>query len=347
MPSSTTGVFREQDDFKAALREDGCVNLLVTDQGSFRARFSRITLHQLRLVTAEEFQARFHTVPPDMTLVSVAFGHDPSLIWGGTGAGADEIVTLGAGHRAHVRSVARSHWGTIVVPTRLLASNSAMLTDRAVAVPGGVSRWRPSARSCRHLTRLHSRATRVANVRPDVITTFEAARALEQERIEAVSACLSEAPLAVSNDTYGRHADIIGRFEDLLQAHRDRAFTSAELCAALDVAGRTLRTCCDDHRGMGPNRYVRLRRMHSIRRALRTADPAPARVSVLADQYGFGEAGRVAGVYRAWFGEFPLGHAAARCRCALKFRAKGSTITTSGRTPGRTSLATPYRLFYR
>ena len=307
MRSSTTGVFREQDDFEAALQEDGSVNLLVTGQGSFRARLTRIALHQLRLVTAEEFLARisFHSVPPDVTLVSVAFSHDRPLIWGEFSAGADEIVTLGAGHRAHVRSVARSHWGTIVVPTRLLASNSELLSRRAVVVPGGVSRWRPSVKSSRYLTRLHSRATRVANVQADVITTSEAARALEQELIDAVIACLSEAPLAVSSDTYDRHAYIMGRFEDLLQAHPDRAFTSAELCAALDVAGRTLRACCDNHLGMGPNRYMRLRRMHGIRRALRTADPATARVSVLADQYGFGEAGRFAGVYRAWFGELP------------------------------------------
>src|ERR1700722_6350312 len=307
MRSSTTGVFREQDDFEAALREEGCVSLLVTDPGSFRARFTRIALHQLRLVTAEEFLARisFQSVPPDMTLVSVAFGHNRPLIWGGSRAGADEIITLSAGHRTHVRSVARSHWGTIVVPTRLLASNTELRSRRAVVVPGGVSRWRPSAKSCRYLTRLHSRATRAANLQADVITTAEAARALEQELIDAVIACLSEAPLAVSSDTHDRHADIMGRFEDLLQAHPDRAFTSADLCAALDVSGRTLRTCCDDHLGMGPNRYMRLRRMHSIRRALRTADPATARVSKLADQYGFGEAGRFAGVYRTWFGELP------------------------------------------
>jgi AraC-like DNA-binding protein len=307
MRSGITGVFREPDDFEAVLRQDGCVNLLVTGQGSFRARLIRIALHQLRLVMAEEFLARisFHCVPSDVILVSIALGHDRPLIWGGTSTGADEIVTLSAGHRAHVRSVARSHWGTIVVPTRLLVSKSEVLTGRAVVVPGGVCRWRPSAKACRHLTRLHSRAARAANVRADATTTSQVARALEQELINAIIACLSEAPLAVSSDTYDRHANIMGRLEDLLQARPDKAFTSAELCAALDVSGRTLRTCCGDHLGMGPNRYIRVRRMHGIRRALRTADPATARVSRLADQYGFGEAGRFAGVYRAWFGESP------------------------------------------
>jgi hypothetical protein len=162
MASSTTGVFREQHEFEAALQEAGSVNLLVTGQGLFRARLTRIALHQ---------------------------------IWGGTSAGADEIVTLGAGHRAHVRSVARSHWGTIVLPTRLLASNAELRSRREVVVPGGVSRWRPSVKSCRYLTRLHCRATRAANLQADVITTSEAASALEQELIDAVIACLSEAPL--------------------------------------------------------------------------------------------------------------------------------------------------------
>ena len=47
------------------MREDGCTNLVVTGQGSFRARLTRIALHRLRLVTAEEFLARisFFSVP--------------------------------------------------------------------------------------------------------------------------------------------------------------------------------------------------------------------------------------------------------------------------------------------
>ena len=61
-----------------------------------------------------------------------------------------------------------------------------------------------------------------------MITTSEAARALEQELIDAVIACLSESAVEVGSDTNGRHADIMARFEDLLQAHPDRALTSAE-----------------------------------------------------------------------------------------------------------------------
>jgi AraC-like DNA-binding protein len=307
MRSTTTGTFRERDDFEAALREDGGDNLFVTDSGPFRARLTRIALRRLRLITAEECLARvlFHSVPRNVVLVSISIGRNLPLIWGGTDTAVGEIVTIGAGHRTYVRSIGRSHWGTLLLPTKLLASNAQLLTGSTLVVPAGVSHWRPSAKAYRDLIRLQTSAARVANGRADVIATFEAARALEEELIDATIACLSGAPVKISNDTNDRHVNIMGRFEALLQAHPRKAFTAAELCAALDVSGRTLRTCCGNHLGMGPNHYIHLRRLHIIRRVLRNADAATATVSRLAEEYGFGEAGRFAGAYQARFGELP------------------------------------------
>jgi transcriptional regulator GlxA family with amidase domain len=133
----------------------------------------------------------------------------------------------------------------------------------------------------------------------------EPARTLEQELIGAVIACLSQGIAEPGNDTNARHDDIMARFEELLQAHPNRALTSAEICAALDVSGRTLRLCCSEHLGMGPTPYIRLRRLQLARRALRGADVATASVAQIAALYGFGEDGRFAGAYRTQFGELP------------------------------------------
>jgi len=78
-----------------------------------------------------------------------------------------------------------------------------------------------------------------------------------------------------------------------------------EICAAIGVAEGTLRVACEEHLGMGPIRYLSLRRMHLVRRALLRADPSMATVTRLATDHGFWELGRFSVAYRTLFGEPP------------------------------------------
>jgi transcriptional regulator GlxA family with amidase domain len=93
--------------------------------------------------------------------------------------------------------------------------------------------------------------------------------------------------------------------EEFLEANAGQPLYLAEICAAIGVAERTLRIACEEHLGMGPIRYLTLRRMHLVRRALLRADPAKATVTQIATGYGFWELGRFSVAYRALFGESP------------------------------------------
>jgi AraC-like DNA-binding protein len=77
------------------------------------------------------------------------------------------------------------------------------------------------------------------------------------------------------------------------------------LCAATGVSESTLRRCCHEYLGMGPNRYLWLRRMHHARWALLRADPAKATVTAIATDQGFWELGRFSVYYRWLFDESP------------------------------------------
>jgi len=79
---------------------------------------------------------------------------------------------------------------------------------------------------------------------------------------------------AEASTAHHRHAVVMRRLEELLEANPDRTLYLAELCAATGASDRTLRACCQEHLGMSPMRYLWLRRMHLARRALRVADPS-------------------------------------------------------------------------
>ena len=90
-----------------------------------------------------------------------------------------------------------------------------------------------------------------------------------------------------------------------VEANPDTPLYLTEICAAVGAAERTIRAACEYHLGMGPIRYLALRRMHLVRRALLRADSSTATVTKIATDHGFWELGRFAVAYRALFGEPP------------------------------------------
>lgn len=111
--------------------------------------------------------------------------------------------------------------------------------------------------------------------------------------------------LAKSKLRDGDHFQVIARFEDFLEARRYEPVYLAEICTAIGVSERRLRSCCQEYLGMAPIHYLWLRRMHLARSALLGADPAVQTVTEIATAHGFWELGRFSVEYRALFGESP------------------------------------------
>jgi AraC family ethanolamine operon transcriptional activator len=100
-----------------------------------------------------------------------------------------------------------------------------------------------------------------------------------------------------------RRLEIIRRAEEVMEGRNPISVT--ELATTVGVAERTLRTAFNQHFGVGPARYLQLRRLHSIYRALRESEPDETSVAQVFVHHGEWEFGRVAGRYRALFGELP------------------------------------------
>jgi AraC family ethanolamine operon transcriptional activator len=78
-----------------------------------------------------------------------------------------------------------------------------------------------------------------------------------------------------------------------------------EMAAAAGVSERTLRRAFTEHYGVGPVRYLQLRQLHQVHRALRAAQPEEQSVSEILLAHGEWAFSRFAFRYRQLFGELP------------------------------------------
>ena len=240
MPSSVTSVFSEAEDFAVAMREEGCLALLVTGSGQFRARLTQVALLGLRLSATDEQLPRIAlvAVPADTILVSLPRGKGPAPIWGGITIGAGEIMTLGAGQRLHMRTDGPCRWGSIWLPATDLVQYGAALTGAPFPVPSAARRWRPRPVMIRHLRHLHSAAIGLVERRSRAVIDAEAAHGLEQQLIHALVECLSKGSAIEAAPATCEHRDVALRLEALLQTDPERPLRTTEICKTLGISPR-------------------------------------------------------------------------------------------------------------
>jgi AraC-like DNA-binding protein len=228
----------------------------------------------------------------------------PGLHIGGMELAPSEII-IGSDCAYHHRSSAACQWGAMSLAVADLAAAGQAITGRELTVLSPLSRVRPPPGALARLLRLHEAAGQLARNAPDILAQDEVARAIEQGLVHAMVTCMSEGEPAASRKVDRNHAAVMRRLEEALDINSDRTLYLAELCAAAGASARTLLACCQEHVGMGPIRYLWLRRMHLARRVLLAADPATTTVTEIATSYGFWELGRFSVTYREHFGETP------------------------------------------
>lgn len=91
---------------------------------------------------------------------------------------------------------------------------------------------------------------------------------------------------------------------DYLEANDHQPLTTAELCRQVGVSAPSLYRGFMERFGIGPKRYLYVRRLEGARRDLRSAPPE-VRVADIANEWGFWHMGRFAADYRRQFGERP------------------------------------------
>jgi AraC-like DNA-binding protein len=295
-PSACQAVFPSAD-----------IELFPTAKGNFRAEVVQVGMNGLWMHRIHVLLPQINTVAINPGRRSIGFLTDynsSSLLDCGLEIQPGDIV-VNRSDAVHQRSDADFHYGAISLPSDDLVAAAETIVGRELPETPYKSIVRPPFASMRRLLNLHRSIGQLARHTPDILQLPEVTRALEAELTRVLVKCLAEG-YSVEQTGGGRRQDtLLARFVEFLQANPNRPLYLTEICAAIGVAERTLRAACEEHLGMGPIRYLTLRRMHLVRRALLRADPSKATVTRIATDYGFWELGRFSVAYRALFGESP------------------------------------------
>ena len=261
MSGSAIGRFTNTSDYEEGLHELGAA-ITPTQPGPFTASLVRVDLPQLRLMRAKESGPRigFFSIPDHWRYTIFLTRPGPPLVWNGDALSFGDVMLSGAGERLHQRTIEAAEIGIIGMPGQMLRRYARGLVGRTLAPLHEASIVRLKKAQNRHLLLLHARIGRLAETRPGTICHPEAARAIEQELIEALVTCI------VTGDARGASAigqgtgRTLARFEALLAQNADWSLSTTGMSKALGVPAQVLRSCCAASFGMSPSHYARLRR---------------------------------------------------------------------------------------
>lgn len=306
MPWSKVLTFTDPFPYQSAFRSVD-VELFPIAKGEFHAELTQISMSKLWIHGAHENLPRVYVGAVRPHRAAIGFlteANQPAMQHCGMEVLPDDIIINNA-DMMHRRTAANCDWGSMSLTPDDLDAACKAITGREFSKASRKHLVRPSPTLMSRLLKLHGMVGQIAKTAPDLLELPEVVRALEQELVHAMIRCLTEGEFWEMTAGGRRHDMIVARFEEFLEANPDKPLYLTEICAAIGVAERTLRVACEEHLGMGPIRYLSLRRMHLVRRALIRADASTATVTRLATDHGFWELGRFSVAYRELFGESP------------------------------------------
>jgi AraC-like DNA-binding protein len=282
------------------------IEIFPTTKGAFTAELTQVTFEQLWMQRFEETLPRVHrgTIKPDRKVFTFLTDNQPEVLNRGKLFSVGELCANDSDMQ-HVVTTGNYRLGGISLkPKELAAACRSMGFEFH---PEHCTRFlRPAPALMNRFLELHAMVGAIAKSTPELLELPEIVRAVEHKLMHAFLACVADCDASKMKNRELGHGRIVARFEAFIEAHPNTPLYLDEVCAAVGVAERTLRAACEDHLGMGPIRYLTLRRMHLVHRALRRTPSNSATVTQIATAHGFWELGRFSVAYRELFGEPPL-----------------------------------------
>jgi AraC-like DNA-binding protein len=308
MSRSVLYSFDDMPQFESVVRAANA-KVVAADRGAFAAGLMQVDFDRLWLQSAaHSLPLTAHvSVPTDRApIFFLASADQATMQHSGADFGPHEILVWGLDSSHYQRFPANVHWASMSLSPADLGPAADALIGRPMERPEKSRIQRPSAEPFARLRDLHAQARRLARENPATLLHPEIGRAMESLLVQAMLNCLKHGgDVEADSGAKVRHR-IMTRFEEFLVSNSGRSIYLTEICRAVGASESTLRRVCQEHLGMGPNRFLLLRRLHLARRELNRADQSVNTVTEIATGLGFWELGRFAAAYRAQFGETPL-----------------------------------------
>ena len=306
MPSSVVQDFADPDACASAIRAAE-VDMTIAGGGDFTARLTKIDLHHLWMQRLSDNLPRIlHAAcAPTRAIITFAAQPGPSIMTNGAPTAFGTIVRHSVAHDFRQCSAGAVSVAAMSLPIGEMVAAGAEIAGCDLTPPHDALIVKPPSSAIATLQRLHAAAVDLAETAPETIANPETGRGLEQALIEAMVSCLSSGDTPEDSSARRRHSLIVRRFHALIEDYSEQALYVPEICRAIGVSQRTLRTCCQEQLGMSPKHYLVKRRMHLAWRDLRRSLPSETTVTETAARYGFWHFGRFSSAYKQLFNELP------------------------------------------
>lgn len=298
-----SGRFDQPDQLAQALR-DADVAYLSLQRGDFDARLSALDLGRASVQIARDGpHISRGAVAPGVVLLLLPLGAvAEGLRINGCRPTPHDALVLGERAGLHAVVPGSQSWATLAFGEHTLPSFGldAMLTAAGdFRLHGGlVDRAGRLQSTLIELEQLAAYA-------PERIATGSVAAAMLEALSCQLAAGLRDGGRPERPGRALRHSiRLVTAAEEFADAHHGPIYTQ-DLADALSVAPRTLHAAFSAVFAMSPHRYLRVRRMNLVRRALLDGRQTPALIKTVALDHGFWHLGRFAQEYRALFGENP------------------------------------------
>jgi AraC family ethanolamine operon transcriptional activator len=224
---------------------------------------------------------------------------------GGNGRRFDDlsVMVLTPGDEFCIAATNWNRWFSVFVPNEMLAE-----WNGTPAAIGSSSTF--VQLPLRQAERFRSAMERLALIVRKAPTAFDStavlnttARKLAQTVREALRGDLDVAPPRGRREVPRKQ--IIRKAMDIVDQRAGEYISVQELATAAGITDRTLRTAFRNYFGIGPVRFLKLRALHQVRRALTDSTCSMTTVAEIATRFGIWEFGRFAHDYRLLFGELP------------------------------------------
>jgi AraC-like DNA-binding protein len=286
----------------------GTAKSTIMAPGTYSMELAAINLGRLLVTRTRVSVPRivYHGFPKGLTSISFRTSCDgPPTLINGQESSLYSVTVAPAGSDAFSRSYTELTIGNLCIAPDKLAAAAHALLGFAPTVPPTVRLACPPTHLLARLRRLHDALCDLADNVPDVLAHPEVTNAMEQELLRTMIYCLADHTASETIAHVHRRVPIMRRFQQAIDERPGEPIYLAELCATVGVTERTLRNHCLHYLGVGPHRYLWLRRMNQARSALMMADPITTTVTKVANDHGFWELSRFAVEYRSLYNESP------------------------------------------